>query len=243
MTPDEVVAHPATQAVRHPDFSFACATAVRAECAVCGLALEAPPGRSVVRPCGRSECAFSVVAPRSAGDLGERPLVAGAVLATNGEAAWQTSALPVERPAPPPPPRSGSEWTARAAEIAARAPDIGRALGEVPIGWFGLLELTAHALDARGLGGSIATRQVKEKHGIMRWYAAGDPAALAVAAWAEAMGALTCARDGTPDGRLAAVGGWWVTLGAAARSDLAWLGPRGWRAATEIYPSWARSTG
>jgi hypothetical protein len=248
MEPHEVAAHPSVQAVRDVSFDFRLTVEASATCAACGRRGRARSGETARRPCWHpGACAFTLVVPPDDADGPARGWARRSEL--RGAIEEHPDGDYVPRQVVPPPPRGGAEWHARRGAVAAMSPGLADAFHSLPIGWFGVVELAAHALDARGLGGAFTLGQAKEKFGTARIYinpvgAYDDPscvAATAILDWAESCTGNTCARDGAPDGRLGQVGTWWITLGERAWADVARASgrPGDWRAEVlDLYPAW-----
>ena len=251
MTPAEVAAHPSVIAVRSTEFDFRPTLRLWATCAACGRTGVARSGEDAGSPCGHpGACGFHLAAPQDSPDgpavQWDRTELRGAI-----EERPMGGSVPRRFVLPPPPPRQRAEWRARHDAVRVLAPALSAAWCGLPIGWTGLVELAAHALDARGLGHALRVRQAKEKFGTARIYTAPADGAAASAygraaqimAWAVMVSDSTCARDGTGDGRLGQVGSWWLTLGEHAWHDVADVRGRrdDWRSEVlNIYPDWAR---
>lgn len=150
----------------------------------------------------------------------------------------------------PPPPASAVEWRERAIRIFERMPGLRDELGNMPVGWFPLVEHAVVEIRRRLLPGQFfRTNQLKEKFGTLRWYGyVGDGTDGAVAntgaegpvGWAEDVSASTCAVFGTPGARIDNAGGWLLTLSARAslmRRESEASGSRG-RFGALMYPRW-----
>lgn len=238
--------HPSITAVRHPNFDFGLIHEIMATCAACGRHGRARPGQRAEAPCGNPDkCAFILVAAEQRDEVASFGWDVAELGGTDGRST-SLRTVPLTILEPPLPPRSSAEWAERRAAAAAIVPELAKAFSGLPIGWFGLVELAAHALDARGLGQIIQHRQSKEKLGTARIYVApacldlSAPefrAAMAVVYWAEELSSFVCARDGTLDGRMRRIGGWRITLGERAWADVL----RGDRRRAEVlnfYPDW-----
>lgn len=150
----------------------------------------------------------------------------------------------------PPPPASAVEWRGRAIRLCHDMPGMRDELGNVPIGWFSLVERAVVDIRRHLLPGEVyRTRQLKEKFGTLRWYghvedgageAVGSTGADGAADWAEDASAIMCAVFGTPDGRVDTTGGWLLTLSdraSAMRHECEGSGIRG-KFTALMYPRW-----
>ncbi|MCW8087822.1 hypothetical protein [Sabulicella glaciei] len=124
-------------------------------------------------------------------------------------------------------PADECEWESRCAWIAALVPALRRAPQALPIGWLGLVEDAAEQLAAAGLGDVLSHAHLREKFGGIDVAAKPAPeanplrvkAAQAILAQLSDASRRTCARHGTPDGRLRTLGTWKVTRGERAWAE------------------------
>lgn len=115
----------------------------------------------------------------------------------------------------PPPPCDGVEFVIRRICLNAVSPALAAGLAGIPAGWFGLVEIAAHALAARGLarGLRLAAFSASDSGALTLW---PDPqpkaseslveATEAICEWAEARACNICMADGTPDAELVDAG-------------------------------------
>ena len=126
----------------------------------------------------------------------------------------------------PPPPGSATEWRERAIRVCDGMPGLRAEFGNIPVGWFSLVEHAVLEMRGRLLSGqSFRTSQMKEKFGTLRWYGHAedstdegnvDRGAEGAIEWAEDASATVCSVFGTPDGQIDRTGGWLLTLSARA---------------------------
>ena len=150
----------------------------------------------------------------------------------------------------PPPPATAAEWRERARRVCDGMPGLRDELGNVPVGWFPLIE---HAVvEVRRLlppGQSFCTSQLKEKFGTLRWYghvdhgtdeAVADLGAEGPVMWAQEASAKVCAAFGTADGQIDQTGGWLLTLSDRASTMRRESHRSGSRTnlGTLLYPGW-----
>lgn len=143
--------------------------------------------------------------------------------------------------APPLPPRDGIAWQMRRNALARFCPEAAGHVQDLPIGWFGVVELLAHALDARGWGGAIKVSQWKEKFGTARLYTRASEGGAPIIRWCEKLTNHVCAYDGTADAELARVDGWYINLSSARRAELQAVGASAFRERYTFHPAWARN--
>ena len=149
-----------------------------------------------------------------------------------------------------PPPASAAEWRERSIRLCYGMPGLRDELGNVPIGWFSLLEHAVLEIRRRlPLGHAFNTHQLKEKLGTLRWYGHvddGSDEAIAgngvagVIDWAKDASASLCALFGTPDGHMDNTGGWLLTLSdraTAMRRERHEAGVRS-NFSAMMYPRW-----
>lgn len=150
----------------------------------------------------------------------------------------------------PPPPASATEWRERAICVCDGMPGLRAEFGNIPVGWFSLVEHAVLEMRGRLLPGqSFRTTQMKEKYGTLRWYGHVedstdernvDTGAEGAIEWAECASATVCSIFGTPDGQIDRTGGWLLTLSARAASMRREIEATGVRSsfAACLYPSW-----
>lgn len=142
--------------------------------------------------------------------------------------------------APPLPPRDGIAWQLRRNALARHCAEAARHVQDLPLGWFGAVELLVHALDARGLGASIKVLQWKENFGTARLYTRAPEAAAPIVRWCQELTNHVCAYDGTADVELVRVGGCYLNLSSARRAELQAVGASAFRDRYTCHPAWAR---
>ena len=119
-------------------------------------------------------------------------------------------------------PENKAEALERLALVYEMVPSLKGQLPTYYIGWMGIFELVAHALDARGLGKSHKPVQIKEKFGSLRWYTVTDSREeFDIIEWGTSLSDVVCSRYGTMDGSIVSPNGWYLVLGERAQKEIA----------------------